>query len=86
MFWNGVGALTLGLLGEIKWLWLPALLIGSVLGGYIGAHMAIVKGSRAIKRVFEIITLLVGAKQMTSYIIWSYRCHLCPGGYLCPGG
>lgn len=62
MFWNGSGALTLGLLGEIKWDWLPALLLGSLLGGYIGAHLAIVQGNRWIKRVFEALTLLVGLK------------------------
>lgn len=62
MFWNGSGALTLGLLGEIRWDWLPALLLGSLLGGYIGAHLAITKGNRAIKRVFEIVTILVGLK------------------------
>ena len=62
LFWNGAGALTLGLIGEIRWAWLPALLLGSVLGGYIGAHLAITKGNRWIKRAFEIITLCVGAK------------------------
>lgn len=62
LFWNGSGALTLGLLGEIKWEWLPALLLGSLLGGYLGAHMAIAKGNRAIKRVFEVVTILVGVK------------------------
>lgn len=62
MFWNGSGAITLGVLGEVKWDWLPALLLGSLLGGYLGAHMAITKGNRAIKRVFEVITMLVGAK------------------------
>jgi len=62
MFWNGSGALTLGLLGEIRWEWLPALLLGSLLGGYLGAHLAIVKGNRAIKRVFEGVTILVGIK------------------------
>jgi len=62
MFWNGTGALTLGLLGEIHWAWLPALLLGSLLGGYVGAHLAIVKGNRWIKRIYEIITLLVGIK------------------------
>jgi len=62
LFWNGSGALTLGILGEIRWDWLPALLLGSLLGGYIGAHYAIVKGNRLIKRSFEIVTLLVGAK------------------------
>ncbi len=64
MFWNGTGAVTLGLLGEIKWDWLPALLAGSLIGGYIGAHLAIIKGSGAIKRVFEVITLLIGVKLM----------------------
>lgn len=62
MFWNGTGAMTLGLLGEIRWEWLPALLVGSLLGGYIGAHMAIAKGNKAIKRVFEVVTILVGVK------------------------
>ncbi len=58
--WNGTGALTLGLLTEIHWPWLPVLLAGSLLGGYLGAHLAIAKGARAIKRAFEAITLLVG--------------------------
>lgn len=62
MFWNGSGALTLGLLGEIRWEWLPALLVGSLLGGYWGAHLAITHGNRAIKRVFELVTVLVGVK------------------------
>lgn len=62
LFWNGAGAVTLGLLGEIKWSWLPALLVGSLAGGYLGAHWAIAKGNRWIKRAFELVTILVGAK------------------------
>ncbi|ADJ29774.1 sulfite exporter TauE/SafE family protein [Nitrosococcus watsonii] len=62
LFWNGAGALTLGWLGNIQWTWLPALLIGSLLGGYLGAHLSIVKGNRWIKRGFEIVTLLIGLK------------------------
>jgi hypothetical protein len=62
LFWNGTGAITLGLLGDIQWTWLPALLAGSLLGGYLGAHLAIKKGNRWIKRGFEIITFLVGIK------------------------
>lgn len=62
LFWNGTGALALGLLGELRWSWLPALLLGSLLGGYLGAHLAIVKGNRWIKRVYEVITLAVGLK------------------------
>lgn len=62
LFWNGAGAVTLGLVGEIKWSWLPALLVGSLAGGYLGAHWAIAKGNRWIKRAFELVTILVGAK------------------------
>lgn len=62
LFWNGAGAVTLGILGEIKWSWLPALLVGSLVGGYLGAHWSIVKGNRWIKRGFEIVTVLVGLK------------------------
>ncbi len=62
LFWNGSGAITLGLMGEIRWDWLPALLLGSFIGGYIGAHLAITQGNRWIKRVFEVITLAVGLK------------------------
>jgi len=64
IFWNGTGAVTLGLLAEIRWEWLPALLAGSLLGGYAGAHLAIRKGNRWIKRGFEIVTLLIGVKLM----------------------
>lgn len=62
MFWNGTGAFTLGLLGEVRWDWLPVLLAGSLLGGYIGAHLSIVTGNRWIKRAFETVTILVGLK------------------------
>lgn len=62
LFWNGSGALTLGLLGEIKWEWLPALLMGSFLGGYLGSHLAINYGNRWIKRAFEVVTMLISVK------------------------
>ncbi|MCU7938606.1 MAG: sulfite exporter TauE/SafE family protein [gamma proteobacterium symbiont of Bathyaustriella thionipta] len=62
VFWNGTGALTLGVLSTIQWDWLPALLMGSLLGGYTGAHLAIVANNHWIKRVFEIVTIAVGTK------------------------
>lgn len=61
-FWNGAGAVTLAWLGEVRWDWLPALIMGSLLGGYLGAHYAIKKGSRAVKRAFELVTVLIGLK------------------------
>lgn len=62
LFWNGTGAVVLGILGTIHWQWLPALLAASLLGGYLGAHLAMKKGNAWIKRVFEVVTLLVGLK------------------------
>ncbi|MGF1547096.1 MAG: sulfite exporter TauE/SafE family protein [Thiotrichales bacterium] len=62
LFWNGTGALTLGIISEIHWPWLPALLLGSLLGGYLGAHLAIKQGNRFIKRAFEVVTILIGLK------------------------
>ncbi len=62
VFWNGAGAITLGILGEVRWEWLPVLLAGSLLGGYLGAHLSIKKGNRWIKRGFEVVTLVVGLK------------------------
>jgi hypothetical protein len=62
LFWNGTGAITLGILGDIRWDWLPALLVGFLLGGYIGSHLAIKHGNQWIKRVFEVVTLLISIK------------------------
>jgi uncharacterized membrane protein YfcA len=36
--------------------------LGSLLGGYLGAHLSIAKGNRWIKRAYESVTLLVGVK------------------------
>lgn len=62
LFWNGSGAVTLGLLGDIHWQWLPALLLGSLIGGYLGSQMAISYGNKWIKRAFESVTLLISIK------------------------
>ncbi len=65
MFWNGTGAVTLALLGEVKWSWVPVLLVASLAGGYLGAHWSIKKGNVWIKRAFEAVTILVGVKLIT---------------------
>lgn len=62
LFWNGTGAATLALIAEVKWGWIPALLLGSFLGGYSGAHLAMLKGNLLIKRSFELVTILIGLK------------------------
>jgi len=59
-FWNGLGGLTLALVGEVRWDWLPTLLVASVVGGYLGAHWALLKGNLWIKKAFEWVTLVTG--------------------------
>ncbi|MFK5913326.1 MAG: sulfite exporter TauE/SafE family protein [Woeseiaceae bacterium] len=62
LFWNGLGALTLAMQSSIRWDWVPILFFASMLGGYVGAHLAIKKGNKWIKITYEVITLAVGAK------------------------
>ncbi len=60
IIWNGTGALVLGMHNEINWLWIPALIVGSLLGGYLGAHFSIILGDKIAKKAYEFLTLLVG--------------------------
>ncbi|WP_271271417.1 sulfite exporter TauE/SafE family protein [Aliamphritea hakodatensis] len=62
MFWNGSGAITVALQTPPQWSWLPALILGALIGAYAGAHLALARGNRAIKRIFEALTILVGIK------------------------
>ena len=62
LFWNASGAVTMGIIGQVQWDWLPALVLGSLLGGFLGAHMAINMGSKWIKLVYELVTVIVGLK------------------------
>lgn len=59
--WNATGAIALNVMGSpVYWAWLPALLAGSFLGGYTGAHLGALKGSAWIKRGFEAVTIASG--------------------------
>tara|TARA_B100000214_G_scaffold56213_1_gene36061 strand:+ start:121 stop:894 length:774 start_codon:yes stop_codon:yes gene_type:complete len=60
IFWNGFGALSLGVTGNIIWRYIPVLIFGSLLGGYFGAYFSIIKGTKFIKLVFEIVSFAVG--------------------------
>lgn len=62
LVWNGTGAVVLGLAGDVAWNWLPALIVGSLIGGYVGTHLAIKQGNKLMKRAFEITTILIGLK------------------------
>lgn len=60
LFWNGIGAIALSIQTPVKWEWIPALVLGALVGGYAGAHWSIAKGNQLVKRAFEWVTLCVG--------------------------
>lgn len=62
LFWNGLGAAMLSVQAPVQWAWLPPLLAGSLVGGYLGAHWALLKGSRWVKVAFEALTVVAGLK------------------------
>lgn len=62
LFWNSTGALVVALQTPPQWPWLPALIVGAILGAYAGAHLSLAKGNRLVKRAFETLTILVGCK------------------------
>ena len=62
LFWNGTGAWFIAQQAPVRWDWLPALLLGSFFGGYVGAHLAHSHGNGLVKRSFEILTVLIGSK------------------------
>ncbi len=66
LFWNGLGAVFLAQQTAVAWTWLPPLLLGSFVGGYAGAHWALLKGNKLVKRCFEVITIAVGVHLITS--------------------
>ena len=67
--WNATGALTMSLAAEVQWHWIPALIAGSLLGGYLGANTSVRSGNRTIKRVYELVTLIVGLKLLAGALL-----------------
>lgn len=59
-FWNGLGAVFLAQQTTVAWSWLPPLVVGSFVGGYLGSHWALLKGNTFVKRAFEVLTVVVG--------------------------
>ena len=60
IFWNAIGALFLSRIGLISTNLLVILILGSFLGGYLGAHLSNLKGNLLIKKTFTIVCFLVG--------------------------
>ncbi|MEF1253596.1 sulfite exporter TauE/SafE family protein [Vibrio sp. M260112] len=63
LFWNGIGGVAMVHAGApVYWPWLPALLLGSFIGGGLGAYLTTRVNNHAIKQCFELLTFAVGIK------------------------
>tara|TARA_Y100001968_G_scaffold333927_1_gene401215 strand:- start:7439 stop:8089 length:651 start_codon:yes stop_codon:yes gene_type:complete len=71
-FWNGTGAIALNRNNPVQWSWLSALIIGSLIGGYLGSHFSIKKGNTLVKKSFEIISLLMGISLILRGVSYIY--------------
>ena len=60
IFWNFTGAIFLSKIGTVPLNILILLIIGSLTGGYFGAHLSKLKGNILIKKTFTSVCLLVG--------------------------
>lgn len=63
IFWNGVGALAHVFMGHVIWPLAPGLIIGALLGSYLGASFGIKRGNRFLRIMF------LGTAAMTGLIL-----------------
>ena len=60
IFWNLTGAIFLSKIGSVPPNILILLIVGSLTGGYFGAHLSNLKGNKLIKKTFTVVCLFVG--------------------------
>tara|TARA_B100000242_G_scaffold281624_1_gene242069 strand:- start:97 stop:903 length:807 start_codon:yes stop_codon:yes gene_type:complete len=60
IFWNLSGAILLSKIGAVPTNILILLTVGSFAGGYLGAHLSILKGNTLVKKTFTLVCLFVG--------------------------
>tara|TARA_B100000242_G_scaffold293606_1_gene272274 strand:+ start:1807 stop:2133 length:327 start_codon:yes stop_codon:yes gene_type:complete len=59
-FYNLAGAIALGLFTQINTSIIIPLILGSLLGGYLGAKFSLSKDNKTIKNIYELVTIAVG--------------------------
>ena len=58
--WNGIGAVTVGMVTAIYWQWVPCLVISSFAGAYFGTTLLMKLPLRAVRLVFSIVAVCSG--------------------------
>jgi len=64
IFWNAIGAISLSKIGSLSLDLLVILTLGSLMGGFFGAHLSNLKGNKLIKKTFTVVCFLVGVSLM----------------------
>ena len=62
--WNAVGAFTVGAVTAIHWQWIPAMIVASFLGAYIGTSLLLKMPTEKVRVVFSIVAMLSGVLLM----------------------
>jgi len=68
IFWNASGAIALSRIGVFPFNILFVLLMGSFLGGLLGAYLSNLKGNKLIKRFFTFLCFLVGTSLCLKFV------------------
>jgi len=68
IFWNAIGAFFLSKIGVVPVNILLILILGSFIGGFLGAHLSNLKGNTLIKNSFTFVCLLVGLSLLVKFI------------------
>ena len=69
IFWNASGAIVLTRLGTLPINILIILLLGSLLGGFSGAHLSKIKGNRVVKKIYTLLCFLIGSSLFLKVIV-----------------
>ncbi len=69
IFWNFTGAVFLSKIESVPTNILLLLIVGSFIGGYLGAHLSKIKGNKLIKKTFTIVCFFVGISLIIKSII-----------------
>ena len=67
IFWNAVGSVFLSQIGPISFNLLIILLLGSFLGGLLGAHLSNLKGNKLIRKTFTFVCFSVGISLLIKF-------------------
>ena len=69
IFWNFTGAIFLSKIGSVPLNIYLLLIVGSFIGGYLGAHLSKLKGNKLIKKTFTSVCLFIGISLLFKSIL-----------------